>query len=178
MLPFIHTAVTWYAPGRDLTCRLADRALALYPPRALPYLQPLLVRRGDVATNDEITAVNGVPPIAYVDAGRWTACCPFCGSAQVVSPDDPFYLCAGDDGCLNVKVGGAYVNVSFPDPETVIGIESVLIDRPEMPTRNWLPHEMVADLLVENITRDVTAPDVTLDQLIVQNLAAQTELLP
>lgn len=158
MLPFIHTVETWYAPGRDLLCRLADRALVLYPPRALPILQPLLTRRGEVDDTQTITA--------YVDHGRWIACCPFCPSAQVVSPEDPFFLCAGDDGCVNLPIQGAYVAVVFPDETTQQDVEAVLLERPAMSTRNWLPDETADDLLAENVANDVTPSDVTVADLV------------
>jgi hypothetical protein len=91
------------------------------------------------------------------------AMCPFCPSAQVVHPDDRRFLCAGQDGCANHPVDGAYVPVIFPRNRRQI--EAVLVRRPSLATRNWLPpqvaerfgsySETVAMLRLENAAHGI-----------------------
>jgi hypothetical protein len=142
VLPFIHTAATFYGAGENLVCPDGERCLALHPPRHLPLVAAELTARG--------TRANSVTTTAYVDHGRWVARCPFCPSAQVVSASDPWFICAGEDGCLNLPVAGASARIVFPGPLVRAAIEQALLRRPQLHNRNWNPRETVADLLAEN----------------------------
>jgi hypothetical protein len=119
---------------------LAEWAFQKYPPVFVDRAQPDLSRRGELV---RATVVR-----AEVNHGRWIARCPFCPSAQIVSPEDPRFLCAGSDGCANALVRGAFVAVEFPARRAEV--ETALLARPDRTTRNWRPGEAVADLIEEN----------------------------
>lgn len=118
---------------------LAELAFRRYPP-ALGGVD--IGRRGTVAPILKI--------MAEVNHGRWVARCPFCPSAQVATPTDPRFLCAGSDGCANARVRGAFVRVVFPAPAMLAAIEAVLDVRPAE-ARNWTPGESVDGLKKENV---------------------------
>lgn len=94
-----------------------------------------------------------VTAFAYVNHGRWIVDCPFCTSAQIAAKTDHRFLCAGDGGCGNAQVGGAFVNVTWP--KDTDKIEAVLCLRADPNTRNWLPGETVKDLRRENVEHGV-----------------------
>lgn len=121
---------------------LAEWAWRLYPPQFVDRLVPDLSRRGQLDANAKTQA--------RIEAGKWIADCPFCRSAQVVSPLDPRFLCAGLDGCANGAVGGAFASVEFPTEGTCEQIETVLLERPQRVNRNWRRPETVDTLLAEN----------------------------
>lgn len=120
---------------------IAEWAWTLHPPMFVDRPTPDLSRRGRVDRE--------ASTVARVEGGKWIADCPFCPSAQVVSPLDPRFLCAGSDGCANGKVGGAFAKVVFPRANTREAIERVLLERPVRETRNWLG-ESVPELVAEN----------------------------
>jgi hypothetical protein len=93
--------------------------------------------------------------VAFVNDGRWLAECP-CGAAQLVSQSDRRYFCVD---CMNQYAGGRWVRVAWPDDVTVEAIEALLVRRPFPDTRNWLPHETITDLFVENVTHGVGGID-------------------
>jgi hypothetical protein len=99
--------------------------------------------------------------IARVDFGRWIADCPFCGSACMVDPDDPFFFCLY---CAGLGTGDA---CPCKFPENRDEIETEILKRQvisigkhtsradaaknEPPlyyglARNWTPEETVDDL--------------------------------
>ena len=125
---------------------ICEWAWHLYPPVFIDREQPDLSRRGEF-DEDAVT-------IARIEEGRWIADCPFCPSAQVVSPADQGYLCAGADGCANAPIRGAFARVLFPAPAVRDEIEAMLLERPPA-NRNWLPHESAADLRAENARHGV-----------------------
>jgi hypothetical protein len=118
---------------------LAELAFRKYPPVLDGPVD--LARRGTVA--------RGLKIEAEVNHGRWVARCPFCPSAQVVTPADPRFLCAGADGCANAPAEGAFVRVVFPAPAELAAIEALLAVRPAE-ARNWTRAESVDDLKKEN----------------------------
>lgn len=144
--PHIVRAEDVYAPRRmnasTASLPLAGWAFAKYPPSFVGRDVPDLSARGNLDTSVTVKA--------EVNHGRWVARCPFCNSAQVASPADPRFLCAGKDGCANGPVRGAYVAVTFPDPDTSGQIETALMDRPDRANRNWKAPETVAALIEEN----------------------------
>lgn len=131
--------------GRAPRGDVAEWATRRFPPAV----------RGDVSRRGGLD--SSTPAVAEVNQGRWVARCPFCPSAQVVSPDDPRFLCAGSDGCSNAPVQGAFVPVVFPDAETRAGIEAALLKRPDMVNRNWTA-ETVDDLTKENEAHGLDHP--------------------
>lgn len=128
---------TYYSPR--FTAPVAEWAFRRFPPVFDGREAPDLSRRGE--QSDVVT-------VAEVNWGRWVAQCPFCASAQVVSPADPRYLCAGVDGCANGPVQGAFVQVAFP-AEDVDEIADALLVRP-IENRNWRAPETPQDLRREN----------------------------
>ncbi len=82
---------------------------------------------------------------AYVNHGRWVADCAtaYCEEAHLVSPGDRFK-------CANC---GETYDVTFPDD--MLLIDAALSGRKVPQTRNWYPHETVADLIRENAEHGV-----------------------
>lgn len=97
---------------------------------------------------------NTVTTFAYVNHGRWIVGCPFCNSAQLAAKTDRRYFCAGEGGCGNAQVGGAFVNVVWP--KDADAIEAELVKRADPNTRNWTPGETVKDLNHENVEHGVS----------------------
>lgn len=93
-----------------------------------------------------------VAAVAHVNHGVWRADCPFCPSGQHVSLADRRFFCAR---CLNEAVGNRTVPVAFPDDGTVDAIERLLLARPFVTSRNWLPGEAIGQLLAENVDHGV-----------------------
>lgn len=85
---------------------------------------------------------------AYVNEARWIVECPFCGSAQVGSPDDPRFLCVE---CVNAPVDSAYLQVRYPSVQARALIEDALAARPLRANVNWVPGETVNELLAQNV---------------------------
>lgn len=85
--------------------------------------------------------------VAYAEAnwGRWVARCPArgCYSAKQLNPGEGF-IC---DDCRHIT------DVVWP-PDTDI-IEHLLVLRPDVTTRNWLPGESVDILWMENLRHGV-----------------------
>jgi hypothetical protein len=129
----------YYNPRAGVT-PVAEWAWRRFPPVFEGREAPDLSRRGQTADVSTRAAVNH---------GRWVAGCPFCDSAQVVSPTDPRYLCAGVDVCANGPVKGAFVTVEFPAEALRDEIEAALMVRPTV-NRNWRAPETPADLREEN----------------------------
>jgi len=94
--------------------------------------------------------------LAEINRGRWIAKCPNpgCGGALVVTATDPIFLCTE---CGSEDNGGQPYRVKFPAQRKAI--EAALMARPLVArkplSRNWLPHEKVADLLRENEERGI-----------------------
>ena len=91
--------------------------------------------------------------IARINHGRWLADCPYCDGAELVHPDERFFVCLS---CGNLGLGspnkldgdGRILHVEFPP--NWHSIERILISRPDEVTRNWNPGETMADLRREN----------------------------
>lgn len=85
------------------------------------------------------------PVDGYVNGGRWLVRCP-CGNTPSASPEWGVACC--------FECGAVYT-VAFPDDRDAI--ESILVKRPVMRTRNWIPGETVADLDAENVAHGVAS---------------------
>lgn len=85
--------------------------------------------------------------VGYAEAnwGRWIVRCPArgCYSARQLNPGENFRC----DDC------GHGADVVWP-PDTAL-IEHLLILRPDVTTRNWLPGETANDLWLENLRHEV-----------------------
>jgi hypothetical protein len=83
--------------------------------------------------------------IAYVNHGRWVADCPFCASAMLCVPHDPYFWCVE---CGNYNNQDAPMAVVFPAnwPD----IEQTLEMRRDARNQNWKPPETVDELVQEN----------------------------
>jgi hypothetical protein len=82
---------------------------------------------------------------AEINHGRWLARCPFCSGAEEADPGEPIFYCLS---CGNADNGGHIMMVMFPDDRDKI--ESVLLARFNIGTRNWTPGESLQDLVKEN----------------------------
>lgn len=80
------------------------------------------------------------PAAAEVNAGRWIVRCT-CGNAPSVDPEWGLACC--------LECFAIFERVLFPDDRETG--ERLLMARPEMRNRNWLPHEGVEDLRLENL---------------------------
>lgn len=80
---------------------------------------------------------------AFVNHGRWIVQCPFCPSAQIACDADRRFWCVD---CHNQAVGGAWLRVVWPSKRQRELIEALLLQRPDVRTRNWLPHERIEDV--------------------------------
>jgi hypothetical protein len=83
--------------------------------------------------------------VAYVNEARWVADCPDrrCNAAQVVTPDDPRFLCAV---CSNLANHRRWYRVVFPDADDRARIEALIARRPRVENVNWTPTESVEDV--------------------------------
>jgi hypothetical protein len=88
----------------------------------------------------------------YVEAnwGRWIVRCPrpWCASAMQVWPGDRWTACKDCEAPIPDLVWPA-------DPEAV---EALLMARPAVESRNWLPGESLKDLLVDNVRHGLMPP--------------------
>lgn len=111
-----------------------------------------IAARHPSSTGDRAMPAQGValePTVqARVNDGRWIADCPaeFCGGAEYVSFDSPFFFCCE---CRNAAVGHLPLAVTVPEAERP-DIEAALLRRPNPRNRHWLPGETVARLRQEN----------------------------
>lgn len=82
-----------------------------------------------------------------VNHGIWQTVCPspICTNAQHASSGDRWFFCCV---CCNSKFGGKSIRVVWPDSRDEI--ESALLARPWIATRNWVSGETVDGLLREN----------------------------
>lgn len=78
--------------------------------------------------------LTGQPRYARIDAGRWVADCP-CGSAQIVSPEDPRLYCVE---CLP----GGWVEVAFPGD--IAAAEQEVAEQPRHAQFWWHPDDTEA----------------------------------
>lgn len=87
--------------------------------------------------------------LVVVNHARWIVRCP-CGGAQIASRSDRRFFCVD---CLNAWCGSKWVRVRWPDEAD--DIHAALARRVDPETRNWEPHETVADLEAENAAHGV-----------------------
>ena len=92
--------------------------------------------------------------LASIDRGRWIVQCSVCASAVNASVRTPYFICVG---CGS---SGKWLRVVFPDRR--LEIEEILMMRPgfrtSAPNRNWIPGEIVFDLLFENVIHGIDVP--------------------
>jgi len=81
---------------------------------------------------------------AYILRSGWVVGCLFCEETLFAEPRSTFFC----PSCLMGENNGKTVQVSFP--ENWQHIEEILMQRPNPLTRNWLLHESIKDLLIEN----------------------------
>ena len=78
---------------------------------------------------------------------RWIVTCPDCGGGEEVDLKARLFFCCS---CYNESAGGRWRPIQIPAERE--NIERVLLARQDSRMRNWLPHESVDDLLVQNVT--------------------------
>lgn len=80
---------------------------------------------------------------AVANWGRWVAHCPICPSALAVQ----------HGGLVTCRECGTDYEVAFP--AFAVAVERLLLMRPDVTTRNWLPGETLHDLLAENVEHGI-----------------------
>jgi len=120
------------------------------------FLQPFqgyvknVLRLGAMRAGLELPPLNdvgGEPLAAFVAQGRWVVTCDQggCKNRQMVWLAAPLYMCSN---CWNEATGGQWRPVEVPFNRH--WIETLLMVRPDMENRNWLPEETERDLEREN----------------------------
>lgn len=116
-------AETYYVPSRPLP----SNAWAGVPGAELVYrwIEYRMGRRVPLPAE----TLTGVPPVyARINQNRWIGDC-VCGSAAVVSPDDPRWSCT--------ECGYGWVLMVVPTAEERAGIEAELMAITQTYLRNW-----------------------------------------
>ena len=113
---------------------------------------------------------SGRPRIAVrANWGRWIVDCPRVSShALWVEAGTPFFICPA---C------GAEAELVWPDEATRVGIERLLMMRPNEADRNWVPGETLHDLLDENVAHAIF-PGSTGDELEIIGSTITRDTLP
>ncbi|MEV5444051.1 hypothetical protein AB0N23_16160 [Streptomyces sp. NPDC052644] len=121
-------AEEFYAPAHPLP----PDAWASRPPaeRVFAWVEVRLSRRV-VPPEGMLLGTRGY---ARINHGRWIADCASCGSAQVVSPDDPRFACT--------ECGHGWVPLTFPDD--VAAVEDALADALPVDQNWWHPDDPTA----------------------------------
>lgn len=106
---------------------------------------PHVARLKGMGPPPALTEISDAAPLpARVMHGWWIVDCP-CNGGDFVWLATPLQWCGS---CGNAMLGGLWRRVTLPEHRQEI--ESALLARSEPSTRNWFPHETVADLLAEN----------------------------
>ena len=122
------------------------------------------------------TLIHGTRPRipARVYAGNWIVDCPRCRWAGVL----PF----GEEavGCPECEL---FIEVVWPTEQFAAGVARLLDMRPIIYTRNWLPHETLHDLAMENVEHGVFTPMIETSinsnmKLIIGDGGIRTDNLP
>lgn len=101
--------------------------------------------------------LEAVPLVAEINHGTWIAPCP-CGAVGLPSPgcvvwiSQPWAWCVR---CENAAADRHWRPVVLPEPAERVAIEGVLERRPERAARNWVPGEMVTDLIAQNVEHGI-----------------------
>lgn len=95
---------------------------------------------------------------AHANWGRWVVFCSgrFCFNALQVYPGQQLVTCPFCETTLGPLIWPA-------DPEA---IETILMMRPDVRTRNWHPGEALEDLLAENVSHGIDLPEAATNILI------------
>lgn len=130
-------------------CSLLPAATAPAPGTPLSYYQTVMRQRAQaagvtVAAPSERSETT--PILAQVNHNRWIALCPDCSGSEYVWLDEPVFMC---ETCWNAAIGGQWRPITVPaDAEA---ITRVLMARPQLASRNWLPDETLTTLRGENV---------------------------
>lgn len=116
-------AETYYVPPP----RLPRDAWAEVPPAELVFVW-METRTGRRIPLPEGTLDEEPPVYARVNQNRWLADC-VCGSAAIISPDDPRWACT--------ECGYGWVAMVVPTPVEVAAIETELMTISQPHLRNW-----------------------------------------
>lgn len=84
-----------------------------------------------------------------VNHGRWVVECPSCHSAQLASREDRRFFCVS---CNNAFFEGRFLRVEWP--RAADDIETELLRRMDVRTRNWEWDETLDQLRDEHIVND------------------------
>jgi hypothetical protein len=96
---------------------------------------------------------SGLPRVAArANCGRWIVDCPRVPKhALWMDPGDPYFVCWA---C------GTAAEVVWPSEQMVLGIERLLMMRPDEDNRSWSWPETLHDLLQENVENGVMRGEV------------------
>lgn len=114
---------------------------AAYAARQAAFIQAGRVRYPRLTWRDPVTVDDPIP--AVISGGFWIVHCP-CGNGPAADPEWRLACC--------FECGAMYTSVVVPAAWR--GIESALLERSEMATRNWLPGETVGDLQRETLAHE------------------------
>lgn len=113
--------------------------------KSIPDFVRLIIAARKAPVALPVIIVARPPILAVINHSRWVVECPFCNGAELGDPEDPRFFCLS---CYNKQAGGNYIPVQYPND--YIEIEHVLMSRTNPSTRNWLPHETIANLIAES----------------------------
>lgn len=106
-----------------------------------------MARRRSFAAPIDTALTKPIP--AEINHGRWIVRCPYCSGAELADTADPRFFCLS---CLNEEAGGKWLPVQFPANREEL--EKALLERKQVETRSWLPHESLTDLLAQTLERE------------------------
>jgi hypothetical protein len=85
--------------------------------------------------------------VILVTGGAWKVVCPDCGNAPAYDPEWQLACC--------FECGARFEGLA--PPADAAQIEALLMARPRVSTRNWMPRDTIADLVAENRAHGVTS---------------------
>lgn len=156
------------------------------PPMTVPdFVRTIQRRRGGGFRLPALDEFAGPPAIAVIEVfdylrpgnyrTRWGAHCWLdydgvpCSGFEDVDPDDPRFYCLS---CYNEAIGGAWRRLEVPGPDEREKIERVLLARPNVQQRAFIPAGAVAMLReTDLLTAAFLGTDGdTLEELLAQNV--------
>lgn len=120
-----------------------DTVLHAYPTQSLRWWLEQFAAKNRILVDGNLP---GEPVAARVECGRWLAECPLCHEYIDVDPAEPVWTCVT---CGGMQLRARWSRVIFPQDRTEI--ESILLERKLIRTRNWRPGESADDLRAENL---------------------------
>lgn len=101
------------------------------------------------------------PVTAFISANHWVFLCPQCSGGVSCGPAWPIGCC--------FECGAICDAITYP--EAAVDIEAVLLARPALINRNYVPSDTLDTLVVENVSRDLTVGKSAAAQQIADEIA-------